>query len=253
MYATSTAEVIGWASRIYAAKCPYNSNAFLAQEVTLIIAPVFFSAALYVLLGILIIDLGRASSILSAKWYTIVFCTCDLVSLVVQAVGGAMASMANTNAQQTKGTHIMVAGIAFQLGTMTLFGLLVGDFIRRISSRRLGLRSSITRVLKLLLLALLVSFVMIYIRSIYRTIELAQGWSGYLITHQGYFIGLDATIMVIAVAVFMPIDPAVLLGKRGVAKEKQGPGTDISDGEVAIAMGSYDGGHTGSEGSGARY
>lgn len=102
-----TAELIGWASRTWAAKCPYNRDAFLSQIVTLIIAPVFFSAALYVLLGKLIRDLGRASSILSAKWYTIIFCTCDVVSLIIQAVGGAMASMADTNEQQDRGTNIM--------------------------------------------------------------------------------------------------------------------------------------------------
>lgn len=236
---TPTAELIGWASRTYAANCPYNSDAFLAQEVTLIIAPVFFSAALYVQLGLLIIDLGRESSILSAKWYTIVFCTCDVISLIVQAVGGAQASTADTDAEENTGTHIMVAGIAFQLFTMSLFGLLLGDFARRVSSRRRGLRGALTRQMKLVLLAILVSFVMIYIRSVYRTIELAQGWHGFLITHQGYFIGLDAAIMVVAVAVFVPLDPAMLLRKKDYVGAKQGTMTDGSDAE-AVRLDSYD-------------
>lgn len=248
MHATETAEVIGWASRAYAAKCPYNSNAFLSQEVTLIIAPVFFSAALYVILGLLIVDLGRASSIISAKWYTVVFCTCDVISLVVQAVGGAMASTSDTDAQQTRGTHIMVAGIAFQLGTMTLFGLMVGDFIRRIGSSRLGMKQAVTPRLRLVLAAVLASFLMIYIRSIYRTIELAQGWNGYLITHEGYFIGLDAAIMVVAVAVFIPVDPAVVMRDPKYISTKQvGAGTDTSDGEAVFPMDSYNRGHVGDE------
>lgn len=250
----TTAEVIGWASRVYASKCPYNTDAFLAQEVTLIIAPVFFSAVLYVLLGLLILDLGRASSFLSARWYTIIFCTADLISLIVQAVGGAMASTADTDDQQTRGTHIMVAGIAFQLGTMTLFGGMLADFVRRVRGRRLGLRERITPRLRAILGAIFVSFLMIYIRSIYRTIELAEGWDGYLITHQGYFIGLDAAIMVVAVAVFIPVDPAVLMGKPGhgpghgrgeAVGVKQVSGVDASDGEAGIPMGSYDRAETG--------
>lgn len=32
------------------------------------------------------------------------------------------------------------------------------------------------------------------IRAIYRTVELAQGWGGYLLSHEGYFIGLDAVM-----------------------------------------------------------
>ncbi|KAF3763300.1 RTA1-domain-containing protein [Cryphonectria parasitica EP155] len=204
-------ELVGWAARLYSSRCSYNGNAFLAQEVTLIIAPVFFSAALYVLLGRLIIGLGRSSSMLSPKMYTIVFCTCDVVSLVVQAVGGAQTSTASSTDQAGKelGTHIMVAGIAFQLFTMTLFGLLLIDFFRRVFSRGSEFRGFVTAPVQRVLVALVISFIMIYIRSIYRTIELAQGWTGYLITHEGYFIGLDASIMVIAVGVFVAVDPAL--------------------------------------------
>jgi hypothetical protein len=57
------------------------------QITTLIIAPVFFTAALYVLLGVLIKLLGRQSSLLSARMYAIMFVTCDVISLVVQVSG----------------------------------------------------------------------------------------------------------------------------------------------------------------------
>ena len=67
---------------------------------------------------------------------------------------------------------------------------------------------------------------MIYIRSIYRTVELAQGWNGYLITHEGYFLGLDASIMVIAVWAFLVFDPAVLLPKEAVASRTSGGSED---------------------------
>lgn len=189
----------------------------MAQEVTLIIAPVFFSAVLYVLLGKLIVDLGPASSILTARWYAIIFCTCDVASLVVQAVGGAKASMADTDDEMNMGTHIMVGGIGFQLLTMTLFGGLVADFMWRVfrDHSAHGLRSRITPGVGRVLVAMLVSFLMVYVRSVYRTVELSQGWNGYLITHEPYFIGLDASIMVVAVAVFAFADPAVVLRREG--------------------------------------
>jgi hypothetical protein len=57
------------------------------QITTLIIAPIFFTAALYVLLGVLIKLLERQSSLLSARMYAIVFVTCDVISLVVQVSG----------------------------------------------------------------------------------------------------------------------------------------------------------------------
>ncbi|KAJ5107714.1 RTA1-domain-containing protein [Penicillium angulare] len=55
------------------------------------------------------------------------------------------------------------------------------------------------------------SIVCIYIRSIYRTIELAQGWSGYLIAHEVYFIGLDGVMMIIAVQILNIFHPGWLL------------------------------------------
>lgn len=253
--------MIGWASRTYSAKCPYNHDAFLSQEVTLIIAPVFFSAALYVLLGQLILGLGRGSSLLTARSYAAVFCTCDVASLIVQAIGGAKASGADTQAGLDLGTHIMVAGIAFQLFTMTLFGALVVDFLHRVGVISLygrgrgghaleGSGQVVTRGMKKVLAAMLVSFAMIYIRSIYRTVELAQGWTGYLITHEGYFIGLDAAIMVVAVAVFVPVDPAVIFrkeggpvgGPKGAAKNAGAlKSPDMSDAEIGLAMGDVPG------------
>lgn len=182
------------------------------QITTLIIAPTFFAAGLYVLLGTLITQLGRETSALSPAMYAIVFCTCDVISLVVQAVGGALASneSGKIDGNTKPGTNIMVAGIAFQLATMTLFAGLVLDFLRRVRRRVLP------RAVKLVLLALAVSFVMIYIRSIYRTVELAQGWTGYLIEREGFFIGLDAALMFVAVGVFLIFDPASLLRRQPV-------------------------------------
>lgn len=83
-YPRLAAELIGWAGRTWSAECPYNQNAYLMQITTLIIAPVFFTGALYIVLGNLINILGRESSLLSAKMYTIVFLSCDVISLVVQ-------------------------------------------------------------------------------------------------------------------------------------------------------------------------
>lgn len=182
---------------------------------------------------------------ISARMYIIVFCTCDVISLVVQAIGGAKASLADTDSEQDQGTHIMVAGIAFQLFTMTIFGVLGADFLRRAGSRRSPLRGMLTRGMRWVLGAMLVSFLMIYVRSVYRTIELAQGWTGYLITHEVFFIVLDAAIMVVAVAVFVPVDPALLL--RGLNKpgwgaaNRKGSSPEASDAEIATEMGRVNG------------
>ncbi|KAH6869136.1 RTA1 like protein-domain-containing protein [Thelonectria olida] len=249
-------ETLGWAGRTWSSECPYNNNAFLMQITTLIIAPTFFTAGLYVILGALINRLGRHSSMLGPKMYAIVFLTCDLLALVVQAIGGAMASSESDkiNGNTKPGTNIMVAGIIFQMAAMVVFTILVLDFLRRVflkksylEGRKLGPANSndLPKAYTWLLLAVFISLFMIFIRSIYRTIELLQGWDGYLITHEGYFIGLDGATMVIAVGVFTFLDPVFLLwgqddklksayeqtelGERGINSERWDDSATVTD------------------------
>lgn len=120
-------EVIGWAGRTWSSECPYESNPFLIQITTLIIAPAFFTAGIYVILGHLIRSFGPHVSPISANMYLYIFCTADTISLVVQAVGGASAAIAfekTPPGNTATGTHIMVAGILFQLASVIVFSVL---------------------------------------------------------------------------------------------------------------------------------
>ncbi|KAI2622406.1 RTA1-domain-containing protein [Hypoxylon sp. NC1633] len=214
----ASTELIGWAGRTWSSECPYNQNAYLIQITTLIIAPVFFTAALYVLLGTFISILGQEYSLISARTYTIIFMTCDVVSLVVQAAGGAMASSAAGQQKDTKlGTNIMVAGVIFQLVAMTAFALLALDFCRRSS------KLDTPREYNKILVASLISLIAIYARSIFRAIELIEGWTGYLMMYEAYFIALDGALMAIAVGIFLLFDPARTIPKvyRVVKRESE--------------------------------
>jgi len=201
-------EVMGWAARSWSSQCPYNSDAFLMQISTLIVAPTFFTAGIYVILGQFIHILGRQYSIISPRLYLYIFCTCDFISLVVQAIGGGIASGATTQSVTNLGTNIMVAGIIFQLATITVFVYFFCNFLWRVEL------FTLPRNIKLLTYITAFSVITIYTRSIYRTIELLQGWTGYLITHQRYFIALDGAMMVLAVGVFNVVNPGMLLSKE---------------------------------------
>lgn len=121
----------------------------------------------------------------------------------------ASAEADKVNGNTAPGTHVMVAGIVFQLFSITVFVVCAADFIRRTVRRRL--LQQLTGSVIPLLGAMVLSVLCIYVRSIYRTIELSQGWSGYLITREKYFIALDGAMMVVAVAVFNVLHPGWLL------------------------------------------
>jgi hypothetical protein len=197
-------EIIGYVARIYSWYDDTNLNAFLVQTVTLITAPSFFSGALYVVFGQIIYMIGRQYSILSPKWYTVVFVIADLISLLVQAIGGGKAAYAaKTNRDPSDGTHIMVVGICWQMFSMSIYVLLVIIYVFRISKANVKQ----TRSMKIFFSGMCVVTLMIFIRCIYRTVELLGGWTGYIVTHEVYFACLDGLPMVIALFAFNIFHP----------------------------------------------
>ncbi|KAG8748533.1 hypothetical protein FRC10_003667 [Ceratobasidium sp. 414] len=186
-------------------------------------APSFMTAASFIILGGIIRILGYQYSRLSPKLYTIVFVTCDLIALVIQAIGGAGASIAvQTGGDPEKGAKIMVAGIIFQLAAITIYTILAAEFLLRYHFGRpvrqrehpVEPKARLDARLSLMVLGLFISTLFIYIRSIYRTIELLDGWTGPIITNQLYFNVLDGMPIVIAMFAINFFHPGYLLRAR---------------------------------------
>lgn len=101
------------------------TNSYL---VGLTIAPAFLSASIYLCLSRIIVIYSRNVSRLRPATYTITFINFDLFSLVLQAVGGAIAASTNARSSQQAGINIMIAGLAFQVFSLFLFMSLCADF-----------------------------------------------------------------------------------------------------------------------------
>ena len=66
--------------------------------------------------------LGKENSRIRPETYTRFFIPCDVVSLVLQALGGGMASTASHEGRSSAlGDHIMVAGLSLQVLTLAIF------------------------------------------------------------------------------------------------------------------------------------
>jgi hypothetical protein len=98
--------------------------------VPLIIAPAFLSAGIYLCLAritVLCSSEGLDVSRLRPRTYTVILVVCEFIGLLLQAVEGAIASMAETKILENAGINIMIAGLAFQVASMTLFIGLAGE------------------------------------------------------------------------------------------------------------------------------
>ncbi|KAI0058666.1 RTA1-domain-containing protein [Artomyces pyxidatus] len=225
-------EVIGWSGRLWSSINPWLDTPHLMQIVTTIIAPTPLVAANFIILGCIITRLGSRYSRLSAKWYTILFLTCDIVALVVQAAGGAIASSADTPSGARNGANIMLGGIVFQLVAIVAYATLATEFLiryiqdRPVYGRLVASRREVTDPrLKLLLLGLSFLTLLIFIRSVYRTIELSDGWHGRIIQTEVYFDVLDGAMITLAMFTMNFCHPGYLL------REGAGKLTAVEDGQ----------------------
>lgn len=70
-----------------------------------------------------------------------------------------------------------------------------------------------TQGFQLFIAAIIISDVAIVLRAIYRVIELAQGWNGYLVTTEPWFYVFDTSLMIICMGIWIFGHPGVTLGK----------------------------------------
>lgn len=127
-------EFLGFLGRILGLFDNANLNYFLLQYVCLTISPAFIMAGVYFLFAQNVIVHGRQYSVLKPMWYSYFFVFTDVFSLIIQGLGGAMASVAMHNKQRTApGTWTMFGGVLFQVAAMCVFLIFWFEFISRLN------------------------------------------------------------------------------------------------------------------------
>ncbi|TEY52903.1 hypothetical protein BOTCAL_0253g00060 [Botryotinia calthae] len=210
-------EVIGYIARILIHNSPFDNNYFLMYLICLTIAPAFLTAGIYLCLSRIVIVYGQEISRFRPGTYTIIFCTCDIISLVLQATGGAIASLADTQDQSDLGKNIMLAGLGFQVFSLILFVILCADFAWRVrcakgswNARYIDLLSS--TLFHSFLGALCLATITILIRSIYRCVELSGGFNGPLfVGHEVEFMILEGVMISAATIGLTLLHPGIAM------------------------------------------
>lgn len=191
-------ECLGYVGRVLLHGNPFGNAGFNIQICCLTIAPAFFAAGVYLTLKHIVICFGEEHSYLKPKYYTWLFISCDLVSLILQGAGGGIAATADHNrALQLVGNNLMMAGISFQVATLVAFGAMAAVYYFRLSRSTTHLSASAESVknstgFKLFLGGFSLAFLTIFIRCVYRIAEMAGGWRNPIMQSEIDFIVLDS-------------------------------------------------------------
>lgn len=194
----------GYIGRIMLHTNAWSGNGFDVQICCLIISPAFLAAGVYLTLKHVILEIGNEFSRIRAKWYTWIFILCDLFSLILQGTGGGLAATANSGStMQQTGNNLMMAGIVWQVFTLIIFGLLVSDYVTRARKQRSLWSASAVKIanngrFKLFVSGLVLAYITIFTRCVFRIGEMAKGWGNPIMKSQADFIVLDGVMILIA-------------------------------------------------------
>ncbi|ORY21519.1 RTA1 like protein-domain-containing protein [Naematelia encephala] len=243
----------------------------LVRICCLIIAPTFFSAANYILLGSLIRSSGGQYSTLTSRSFSNFFTFFDIICLLIQAGGGGIVGGASTTSGMKTGLHVMAVGVILQLCLTVVFLVFFTEYCYR-STRQLavkrqfdllaplsrlfrrgranhrglpsasattqpgevelksipnlahqatvpssGDRRQVSPIInKLMMGTMTFGTLLIIIRSIYRCDELLDFSSANhgAYANQNLFIGMDASLMLLFVVVYLAFHPGLVDGKK---------------------------------------
>ena len=191
-------ESLGYIGRVLLNDNPYDMTGFNIQICCLTLAPAFITAGIYLTLKHIVICFGEQHSYLKPKYYTWLFISCDILSLILQGAGGGIAATSDDDRSlQQVGNDLMMAGISFQVVTLFAFAVLAAIYCFRLARSTTPLSPSAESVkrstgFKLFAAGFLVAFLVIFIRCVYRIAEMAGGWGNPIMQNELDFIVLDS-------------------------------------------------------------
>jgi len=179
----------------------------------IVTAPVLVSASIYVCLTKLIAWAEANGTQLGERWWLgkrfilWTFISLDIVTTALQVAGASLIGHAESNRKDPKAANnVLLAGLAVQSTAFLTFLVLLGAVISRLCRNRVLMER--TRKKKSpFILVLVVASILVFIRILFRLAETSQGVFGFLMTHEGFFAGLEFAPMVVALwllAIFHP-------------------------------------------------
>ncbi|KAK5046221.1 hypothetical protein LTR84_008364 [Exophiala bonariae] len=205
-------ELMGYTARIFMNKDRSSREAFLLDNITLILGPAFLAASIYLCMGHLVKVYGEHLSALKSRTYLLIFVACDLLNLILQGMGGGICSTQQQPKGIQAGINIVIAGLATQVASLFIFILCCLHFannVRRQSSKKLSdcehVRQS--RSFRAFLFGIGLATLCIFIRSVFRIVELRQGFTGPLANSEVHFMVLEGAMILIATGALTVFHP----------------------------------------------
>ncbi|BGP16776.1 hypothetical protein JCM10213_002169 [Rhodosporidiobolus nylandii] len=210
-------EIVGYSCRLQSHFSPFVVNYFIVQYFFIVIAPVFYQAALYIALAQALRRLDHFGSTLlrfEPKILMWVMVVADVVTTIIQVVGAALIGVAesarfangSSSLSSKQANDILLAGLSVQTASFLAFIVLLVLCIIR--SERTFTAAHLPKRFSLLIFS---SALLLLLRTTFRLGETAQGVFGFASSHESLFGTLEFAPVILAIAIWaaMPLEEAL--------------------------------------------
>lgn len=220
-------EFTSFVLRAFGAQDQQNTMYNFWSSFLVLLGPLWINAFIYMTLGRMIWLYLQPSAVVfgvRAKNMARIFVGCDILALLIQAVGGSIIQPGESENLVMDGIHIYMGGVGMQLLSMFIFLAFVIQFHTQVAqNERAGLMtiSGPGRQWKRVSIALYLALFLISMRCIYRLVEFAlgvtPGGNNPIPFNEWYFYVFDATIIFFAAVVLNLVHPGIqaLRGPEG--------------------------------------
>ncbi|KAL8670187.1 MAG: hypothetical protein Q9168_005265 [Polycauliona sp. 1 TL-2023] len=219
-------EIVGYGGRLWLWQNPFSFQGFLMQIICITFAPTWFTAAIYITLSKIITYLGPQYARFPPKFYYWFFIPCDVLSLVLQAVGGALSSTSEGGSNAA--VDVSIAGLSFQVVVIVVFICLTLEYVWRYrKGQKTAPRTTpLSKGFKIFSWFIAISILLILIRCCYRIDELSEGYGGPLIHNEGLFIALEGVMVLVAAYTLIIAHPGPVFADLDVEEKTPRAQTD---------------------------
>ncbi|KAJ4269813.1 hypothetical protein NW762_001482 [Fusarium torreyae] len=211
-------ETTAFTFRAISTKHQQSTGVLLVFNIFILLAPIWVNAYAYMTLGRMVYYFIPSHSLARMPAVTLaaIFVGLDILSFIVQLVGGSMAGPGSPPDEQMKAVHIYMGGIGLQEFFIVIFVALCIIFQRnmhKLEQGQKGIKGFFTSDWGMLLSTLYFSLAMISVRIIYRLVEFSggMGQDNALTTHEIYFYILEAAPMFLALLAFNVVHPGRIM------------------------------------------
>ncbi|KAF9041202.1 RTA1-like protein [Panaeolus papilionaceus] len=209
---------VGLSLRFPFGRNPHNLPLYIVHDLFILLSPCAFIATTYMLLGRMALSLNSERHLLIRRqWITKIFVTSDVVTFLIQAVGGSLPAI--DDGLLDLGHSIFLIGIVIQLVSFFVYTILFVVFTWKLYH----LESDVWRKdrhkkwynrWQALPMALGVSCIGILIRSAFRVAEGVGGFDSGLRTSEPHFYALDVLPLFFAISIYIPFWPGRFIASQ---------------------------------------